>query len=262
MDPSEIPLLRIKLLNVFKSDFVLCDAECNRFSLNMRLERDEETNPDGVFEHCSDRIERLFPTYLLDDKFHFIPGPQTPTINFDYLKALLLSTDQDRYTELQQLTEGGKCQFLDGKVDLFGQRVAFQSFPRSGNTFLRSYLEKVTGVFTGADMDIDWTFMEACMGFLGQNITGDSNRIFITKTHEPGMTPANPKPFTAQKMIVIARNPIDVIPSFALLKHTGSHSLTINEEWHEAFPEFWDSFVTVIVEGLKKNHEAVRDIAV
>ena len=55
----------------------------------------------------------------------------------------------------------------------------------------------MTGVFTGADMDIDYTFHEACMGFLGQNITGDSNRIFITKTHEPGMTPGNAKPFTA-----------------------------------------------------------------
>ena len=75
--------------------------------------------------------------------------------------------------------------------------MAFQSFVRSGNTFLRSYLEKVTGVFTGADMDIDYTFHEACMGFLGQNITGDSNRIFITKTHEPGMTPGNAKPFTS-----------------------------------------------------------------
>ena len=93
MDPSEITLLRIQLYNVFKSDLVLCDAECNRFSLNMELQRNEETNPDGVFEHCSDRIERLFPTYLLDDEFHFIPGPLTPTINFDNLKALLLSTD-------------------------------------------------------------------------------------------------------------------------------------------------------------------------
>ena len=110
-------------------------------------------------------------------------------------------------------------------------------------------------------MDIEWTFMEAMMGFLGQNITGDSNRVFITKTHEPGATPANAKPFTAQKMIVIARNPIDVIPSFALLKHACSHSLTINEEWHEAFPEFWDDFITVIVEGMKKNHEAVINIA-
>ena len=62
-------------------------------------------------------------------------------------------------------------------------------------------------------------------------------------------------------MIVIARNPIDVIPSFALLKNTNSHSLTINEEWHEAFPDFWDSFVTVIVDAMKKNHEAVINIA-
>ena len=67
----------------------------------------------------------------------------------------------------------------------FGERVVFQSYPRTGNTFLRSYLEKITGVFTGTDMDIDWTFM--CIpGSLGQNITGETNRVWITKTHEPG----------------------------------------------------------------------------
>ena len=98
------------------------------------------------------------------------------------------------------------------------------------------------------------------MGLLGQNITCDSNRVWITKTHYPQDIPGSAQ-FKAHKMIVIARNPIDVIPSFALLKHACSHSLTINEEWHEAFPEFWDDFITVIVEGMKKNHEAVINIA-
>ena len=73
---------------------------------------------------------------------------------------------------------------MDGKVDLFGERVAFQSYCRTGNTFLRSYLEKISGVWTGTDLDIDWTFM-AVPETLGQNITGETNRVWITKTHEP-----------------------------------------------------------------------------
>ena len=44
-------------------------------------------------------------------------------------------------------------------------------------------------------------------------------------------------------MIVIARNPIDVIPSFANLANTHSHSLEINEEYHVDFPDFWDKWV-------------------
>jgi len=39
------------------------------------------------------------------------------------------------------MTMGGKCVFLDGSVDLTGNKIAFQSFPRSGNTFLRRYIE-------------------------------------------------------------------------------------------------------------------------
>ena len=31
-------------------------------------------------------------------------------------------------------------------------KVAVASFPRSGNTFMRSILEKVTGIFTGSDI--------------------------------------------------------------------------------------------------------------
>ena len=92
------------------------------------------------------------------------------------------------------------------------EHVAFQSLARSGNTFLRQYIEMVTGVYTGADMGIKMTVHEAMMGLLGQNITGESNRVWITKTHKPMDRPAS-KGFHASKMIVIARNPIDVIPS-------------------------------------------------
>ena len=51
---------------------------------------------------------------------------------------------------------------------MVGNRVAMSSYPRSGNTFFRRFLEMITGVYTGADMDITLTFFEAQMGFLGQ----------------------------------------------------------------------------------------------
>lgn len=43
--------------------------------------------------------------------------------------------------------------FLDGRPLDMGSKVAFQSFPRSGNTFLSRYLEHITGVVTGSDMN-------------------------------------------------------------------------------------------------------------
>ena len=57
--------------------------------------------------------------------------------------------------------------FLDANFDMTGYRTAMQSYPRSGNTFLRRNLEQVCGIFTGADMPIAGTFHEAMMGFLG-----------------------------------------------------------------------------------------------
>ena len=43
--------------------------------------------------------------------------------------------------------------FLDGE-SLDGERTAYQSMGRSGNTFLRKYLELITGVPTGSDMKL------------------------------------------------------------------------------------------------------------
>ena len=98
-----------------------------------------------------------------------MPTATTETINFADLKALLLSKDMKKYTLLEQMTQGGKCLFLDGAVDLQQQKdaVAFCSFVRMGNSFLRVYLEKITGVFTGADMSMERTFFDGQMGLLG-----------------------------------------------------------------------------------------------
>ena len=100
-----------------------------------------------------------------------------------------------------------------------GQAIALQSFPRSGNVMTRKFLEQITGVYTGCDMTSMWTFFETMMGLLGQNIVADDRTVWITKTHYPQDIPGSAN-FKAHKMIVIARNPIDVIPSFANLLNT------------------------------------------
>ena len=58
-------------------------------------------------------------------------------------------------------------------------------------------------------------------------------------------------------MIVINRNPIDVIHSFALLEMTGSHRLTIEQELHRDFPEFWNEWITRNIKNLKEDHDIV-----
>lgn len=51
----------------------------------------------------------------------------------------------------------GEFKFLDGKVNMNGNKVAFATFPRVGNSFLRKIIESVSGVFTGSDMPLEIT---------------------------------------------------------------------------------------------------------
>ena len=94
------------------------------------------------------------------------------------------------------------------------------------------------------------------MGLLGQNINSESNRVWITKTHYPRGASLGTV-FEAQKMIVIARNPIDVIPSYANLRTLKSHSLEPNERYDIDKPEFWAEWVPGVIAGIKENHELV-----
>ena len=57
----------------------------------------------------------------------------TPTINFDYMKELMLSKDHSRVDEYRNMVKNEK--FLDKKNDMIGNRVAFASYPRTGNSF-------------------------------------------------------------------------------------------------------------------------------
>ena len=72
------------------------------------------------------------------------------------------------------------------------------------------------------------TWFEAQTGLLGQNITADTDRVWITKTHWP-VPIAGGRAFQGNKMVVIQRNPIDITPSMFQLLNTQSHSLEIAE---------------------------------
>ena len=55
-------------------------------------------------------------------------------------------------------------------------------------------------------------------------------------------------------MIVVVRNPIDVIPSFAYLHAFRSHSLTPNERLDVDFPEWWNEWVIKMAQCMQFNH--------
>jgi len=88
--------------------------------------------------------------------------------------------------------------------------VIFASYPRSGNTFLRKYLEEITGIATGSDMTTEMTMCIQLDGFKGEEIWDDT--VWIAKSHYPFPTP-NIVPFEANKIICVVRNPLDTMCS-------------------------------------------------
>ena len=58
-------------------------------------------------------MTRVFPTYIYDERCRIRPGPDTPTVNFNWLKELLLSKDLSRDAELDWVS-ANNLRFLDG----------------------------------------------------------------------------------------------------------------------------------------------------
>ena len=168
---------------------------------------------------------RYFPGYVLNDELCFRPGCSTPVVNLAKLKEILKSTDLSRNAELEWAS-AKNLRFLDYS-DTTGDHISFQSLPRSGNSFLRRVIEIITGVYSGGDMRIRLT-LHLCFGgnMAGEETVPQDKLTWITKTHWPMESPAGAIKFSSNKCFSIIRNPIDMIPSIALLMNTTSHSLT------------------------------------
>ena len=191
----------------------------NRFSVDCA--RQNTRKHKSEFDLCSDRLVIKFPTYQFDKICRIVPGPSSKTFDFNQLKEYLLSDDLSKDVNF----DPDDLRFLDGTLDMTGNRVAFQSFVRSGNTFLRRFIEQITGVYTGSDMPIDYTFFEAMMGLVGQGHTNDDDHVWLTKTHFPLQMTGTEYAFPAEKMICVVRNPLDIIASYAIFVSMKSHSL-------------------------------------
>ena len=98
-------------------------------------------------------MKRVCPTHELriGECLKIYPGKDTPVINLKEHMQLLLSKDLSRNAELDWVATGEQ-RFLDGE-SIDGNFTTFASFPRSGNTMLRAWFEKLTGVSSGTDIN-------------------------------------------------------------------------------------------------------------
>jgi hypothetical protein len=106
------------------------------------------------------------------------------------------------------------------------ETIILASYPRSGNTLLRAYVEKIMGFVTGSDCDIEKKLNKELMlqGLHGEGLV--DKRVLVVKTHYPeryGKTK-----FYAERCILEVRNPLDAITSLFNMVCTGSHNKSLH----------------------------------
>lgn len=168
-----------------------------------------------------------------------VDRPVLPEANFKDLKQNLL-TQFDPKLMTNQLEI---MKFVDTKIeeDIDQDTVIMVSFPRSGNTLLRGYLEKIMGLTTGSDCDITKKLNKdlMLMGLAGEGLV--DKRVWVVKSHYPeryGKTK-----FYAERAILLVRNPVDSITSLFNMVCTGSHNKSISDEDYMKFPKLWGEFI-------------------
>lgn len=132
--------------------------------------------------------------------------------------------------------------FLDGlEAGTDQDTVVIASYPRSGNTLIRAYIEKITGIVSGSDCDITKKLNQALMhmGLAGEGLV--DKRVLAVKTHYPeryGKTK-----FGAERCVLLVRSPLDCITSLFNMVCSGTHNLSIEDEDFGRFPDHWSEFI-------------------
>ena len=77
------------------------------------------------------------------------------------------SSDAALYERTKWVFDQGGM-FLDGEPN-YSNKIAFQSFPRSGNSFLRKYFQLLSGIPTGSDNSLHSDTILQMQGMKGED---------------------------------------------------------------------------------------------
>lgn len=127
------------------------------------------------------------------------------------------------------------------------------SYPRSGNTMLRAYLDKILGLCSGSDMDETLGLNKRLMdsGLAGEGLVDE--RVLVVKTHYPersGITM-----HYADRAILLVRNPLDCITSLFHMVATGSHKLSISDDDWDRLSNLYSEFMQIDLSIWRDFHE-------
>ena len=136
--------------------------------------------------------------------------------------------------------------------------VLLVSYPRSGNTLVRSLLEKTTGLVTGSDTRPSRNLSRELAeqhDLVGEGCCLSSNNqtgVFFVKSHWPERTGC--AAFDIPRVIVIVRNPYDAMDSYWNMNATCSHTQTVSDAVYEQFQEFYHGLIRNEIQVWMKFH--------
>ena len=122
------------------------------------------------------------------------------------------------------------------------------SYPRSGNSLMRTLYEHTTLRVTGSDMQGGL----AKHDLVGEMAVG-TNMVQFVKTHFPERqgSPA----FRASRVVLLVRNPFDALESFFNLMMTGTHTNSLSDEVREKTKKIFEEYVMKEIRVWKVFHE-------
>lgn len=122
-----------------------------------------------------------------------------------------------------------------------GQRVLFASFPRTGTNFLRSQIEKLTGIGMGSDIPLHVSVTFQFAGMTAQGVCDD--RSWMVNTHWP-MSNQKFQSYTCNKIYLLTRNPMDSLVSmFHMMNFNSHHLVSTDSDFHINHAKAWQALV-------------------
>ena len=129
------------LYSLLREDLIFADEHCYQYTC---------VKKQGFYSY-SDLFKMKFPSGYICDKNGRIAPSTARVLNLKELMGIYKSKDPSVFDNNQSIWDG-EFRFLDGeKID---RRIGFTSYPRSGNSFLRRYVEQITGVTTGSTISL------------------------------------------------------------------------------------------------------------
>ena len=215
------------MFSLLREDFIFVDKNSYHYSLTKR---------EGFHSYSEIFANKFSGGYSCDSMGRVI-AKSARCINLEHMKQVLISKDQG-VLEANQWMFDGEFRFLDG-TSIANDKVGFSSFPRSGNSFLRRYVEQLTGVTTGSCMSIHTSTSMQVMGMKGESHIGDN--VWVVKSHHP-FAVFGASTFNSTKTFISVRHPLDVFPSYAAYCNTFSHGNKPDFDFLD-YPEWWTWFV-------------------